>query len=321
MLSTNQKTHYKTTESGIEYYSVEGLQEVKTEMLRLLKIIDKICIDNNIRYWIDGGSLIGVLRHDGFIPWDDDLDISMLKKDYIKLIEALTQYEKDHNDAYLFYKSPQNLHVCNYFASKRIFSRTQGSVLMVPAKVDIRPVNCIKNTSSERQKNLELRDIANILIYKKKYGYTLKIPKGKKEIIDFFDNYNNNYGIEDPYDNVFFAHPYFEYSSKFDLKIQDIYPLIRHKFENIEVSIPNNYDYILSNLYGDYMKLPTLEHRVPVACSVSELVLTDSQYKKYIEVMYNLSGSLVSKNRKILETIKLFGIFPTLKIIIYERIH
>ena len=124
MLSTNQKTHYKTTESGIEYYSVEGLQEVKTEMLRLLKIIDKICIDNNIRYWIDGGSLIGVLRHDGFIPWDDDLDISMLKKDYIKLIEALTQYKKDHNDAYLFYTSPQNLHVCNYFASKRIFSRT-----------------------------------------------------------------------------------------------------------------------------------------------------------------------------------------------------
>lgn len=80
MLSDKQKKHILVNRDGLKYYTVEGLEKVHEEMLRLLLIIDTIAKENNIPYWIDGGSLIGIVRHKGFIPWDDDLDISLLKK-------------------------------------------------------------------------------------------------------------------------------------------------------------------------------------------------------------------------------------------------
>lgn len=87
MLSDKQKKHILVNRDGLKYYTVEGLEKVHEEMLRLLLIIDTIAKENNIPYWIDGGSLIGIVRHKGFIPWDDDLDISLLKKDYLRLIK------------------------------------------------------------------------------------------------------------------------------------------------------------------------------------------------------------------------------------------
>lgn len=291
MLSINQKNHIKVIENGIEYYSVTGLDEVKKEMLRLLSIINAIAVEKGISYWIDGGSLIGVLRHDGFIPWDDDLDISLFKEDYNKLVYELSRYSEENDDAYLFYKAPQTHHTCNYFASKTLYTRTQGSAISVPVKVDIRPLNTISRTQSSLEENLKLRDIANILIYNKSYGYADKIPNGKTEIKRFFEYYNNSYGLTNPrLDNVTFSHPYFEFSSQFDLKYSDIFPLKKHKFENIEVFIPNNYHYIQTVLYGDYMQMPSLEHRAPVACKVYKRSISGFFYKKYIKYIFGYSS-------------------------------
>ena len=116
MLADKQKKHILVNREGLEYYTVKGLEAVHEEMLRLLKIIDNIAKDNDIPYWIDGGSLIGVVRHKGFIPWDDDLDISLLKKDYLKLVKKISEYCEAHNDVSLFYDEPLDEHTCNFFA-------------------------------------------------------------------------------------------------------------------------------------------------------------------------------------------------------------
>ena len=55
--------------------------------LCLLKRLDEVCKKYNLRYWLDGGSLLGAIRHNGFIPWDDDIDVVMPRKDYDKLSE------------------------------------------------------------------------------------------------------------------------------------------------------------------------------------------------------------------------------------------
>ena len=82
-----------TNEELRERYNPEGslLRRQQTRMLEILLEVDRICQKHDIRYWLSSGTLIGALRHDGFIPWDDDLDIEMMREDYLRLMEVLPQ--------------------------------------------------------------------------------------------------------------------------------------------------------------------------------------------------------------------------------------
>ncbi|MDR1880334.1 MAG: LicD family protein [Tannerellaceae bacterium] len=64
------------------------LRQAQFVMLRMLKVIDYICRKHGIQYWLCSGTLLGAVRHKGFIPWDDDLDISMLREDYERFLEV-----------------------------------------------------------------------------------------------------------------------------------------------------------------------------------------------------------------------------------------
>ena len=75
------------------------LKKLQKIELDILIEFDKICKKNNLRYVLVGGTLIGAIRHKGFIPWDDDIDVSMPRKDYNKFIK-IQEKELNHNKYY-----------------------------------------------------------------------------------------------------------------------------------------------------------------------------------------------------------------------------
>ena len=83
-----------------------SLSEIKERSLLVLKFIDKVCKDRGITYYLAAGTLLGAVRHKGFIPWDDDIDIMMPRSDYERLIR-----EFPVNDDFEF----MTLHNCQHF--------------------------------------------------------------------------------------------------------------------------------------------------------------------------------------------------------------
>ena len=79
-------------------YNPEGseLRKAQYRMLEVLKYLDKICTENHLNYWLDGGTLLGAKRHDGFIPWDDDTDVVMPREDLIKLRKYLKNHKNEN---------------------------------------------------------------------------------------------------------------------------------------------------------------------------------------------------------------------------------
>lgn len=82
---------YKIQHALRQKFNPDGspLRNLQLRLLEMLKYIDRVCRENDIHYWISSGTALGAVRHGGFIPWDDDADIEMLKPDYKKLIKVL----------------------------------------------------------------------------------------------------------------------------------------------------------------------------------------------------------------------------------------
>ena len=83
------------------------VRDVQLVLLEMLKDIDALCKKHNIRYWLTGGSALGAVRHKGFIPWDDDADIGMLREDYEKFQRVVHEL----GDAYITqcFENPQRV--------------------------------------------------------------------------------------------------------------------------------------------------------------------------------------------------------------------
>ena len=76
-------------------YEDLGLREAQLLMVDILEDVHKLCEKHNLRYFLDAGTLIGAVRHKGFIPWDDDIDLCMLRTEYKKMIPIAKEYFKN----------------------------------------------------------------------------------------------------------------------------------------------------------------------------------------------------------------------------------
>lgn len=251
---------------------LKGIEIVHSEMLEILKYVDDICQRENIKYFIDAGTCLGALRNKGFIPWDDDIDMSMLKSDYLKFIDAV---HNDNNKLFYFLYDDFKHHTSNYLCKRSKYwlgINTKFGGTIYPIKIDIRPLNVFKNTDEEIKKNELYRATAEYILFNNFEEESIELVKSTIEEFDgienFFTYYNLNYGLENINDDVLIAHTYYSFTKKGCFDKSYIYPLKRVSFENIQTFIPKS-DNLIKFFYGEnYMELPPIAER----CSVADFI-------------------------------------------------
>lgn len=268
----NEKIEGNMGYKKIDNEILKKLHEVEME---ILDEINRICMQNDINYFLMGGSMLGAVRHKGFIPWDDDIDIAMPRKDYNKFIKIcqtelnpkyyLHCYETDRKYYLPFAKIRKNDTIFLEEAVKDV--DTHHGIF-----VDIFPFENAKKADSFFQKiqAILVRTITEVMLYKKKIikrkscrhpfvAIILKIFPGaflmrlQKTLMCLNQNDNADYLVA--------LSGSCEYRRATSLKSVFL-PTKPIQFENRVYQGMNNPDAYLKSVFGDYMKLPPEEERV-----------------------------------------------------------
>lgn len=263
-------------------YSEAELKKIQSIQLTCLKEIAQICERKNVEYFLIGGSALGAIRHNGYIPWDDDIDIAIPRKDYRRFLEIA---ENELSSLY-HVQSPYNDKHCPYYYSK---IRIDNTIFMeycnrnLPIHhgvyVDVFPYDNVPDDDELNKRHFDrcqklirqfafrqipdvsckpqtLREYMNAIVRRCiHYAYRI-IPYSiiLNQLENEFTKYNNTETIGVACLN--FPKRKTEYILK-----RDLYPLVKHRFEDTEFPVPNNCDAYLTNHYGKYMKLPPKELR------------------------------------------------------------
>lgn len=221
-----------------------NLRLIQEAYCGFLKQFDEICEKNNLRYWIDYGTLIGAIRHKGFIPWDDDVDVSMPREDYEKLIKIFQNGNADCPKLELIFENNKK----NKCFAKLKDEKSQNLCM------DIFPYDFYHSNLNSKEECLLSQKIESIRKRKKKFNNIDEIRNNIKELTKNFILENKEINCEKPaiFMGIDFPHSHKNKVFSFD----EIFPLKKIQFENIELFAPNNIENVLTKEFGDYMKIP-----------------------------------------------------------------
>ena len=255
------------------------LRQAQLVMLRMFAIFDHICRKHNLQYWMCSGTLLGAIRHQGFISWDDDLDICMIREDYDKFIKiAQKELPKD-----LFLQTRETDPYYDYLALPCKIRDTKSIIISEGLEhkkynmglfIDIFPADRFHIESNLFKKEQRIKSYFHYLCKGldteldktsiTKQCISLGIPifrflakKYLKKTAQFYIIANKNLDS-----NCYIGHG-FDTPWRRYFKYQDIFPLKEYTFEGHTFLGPQNADAYLSELYGtNYMTPPPIKERI-----------------------------------------------------------
>jgi len=246
-------------------YNKKSTQKIQSVELSIMKQIHDFCVQNNIKYYLAGGSVLGAIRNNGFIPWDDDIDIMMFREDYNKFINLSNKLPKD-----LYFQYPKNEKKCHVMFGKVRLKNTLYEEIYSAGKnypkgifVDIFPIDYVKKVNFIFKIKMNIIFALKKLFLFKSCGSIRK----KYKLLSWF--YNKEFGFR-MVEKLSFSRRKYSYCintlsnykwKKQTRKIDILGDGILHKFEDTQFYIPTNYHEYLKQIFNDYMVLPPIEKR------------------------------------------------------------
>ena len=256
-----------------------NLRKCQLLQLDIAKEIKRLCDENNIKYFLNAGTLLGAIRHDGFIPWDDDLDIGMLREDYEKFLRVakeklnekyfLQTWDTDEKFALPFAKIRLN-------GTKYIEQNSKSVDIHSGIYIDIFPYDNVSDDKIDCKKQKLISKIyIHLLLNKSGYEYISKDSIIKKFVCAFFrlasrflsydflhnglnDCMNRYNGKETERVVAFGGASAFEKEMLLKSWLENTQ---EHKFEDVSFLIPDKWHEYLTHFYGDYMTPPPEDKR------------------------------------------------------------
>ena len=226
-----------------------ALRLVQKANLNLLKCFDAICKEYNIQYWLDFGTLLGAIRHKGFIPWDDDIDIGMMRSDYERFIELFSNGFEKYPELEIVYKNNRR-EMCFI---KLIYKQSEN------VRIDIFPYDKYHSELDKNGKKELSKRIA--MVTKLKWYQQFKKFKTVNDIRSHFNTVTRerileNKSIHTETPAIFMG---IDFPHKWANKVYDwgtLFPLKKVIFEGEEFPAPQNTEKVLESIYGDFMSIP-----------------------------------------------------------------
>ena len=228
------------------------LRKIQLADLKLMEIVDKLCCENDIQYWIDFGNLLGAVRHGGFIPWDDDVDFGMMRDDYEKFINLFKNGFPEYPDLYLNFDN-NGKNKCFV----KILHKDLPNI-----QIDIFPYDYYYKKTDEVEKSkltLLLKKIMNNKLYNFIFLLFLTRPQA---MIKRFKRITKNIILQGNkadkeikptiFCGIDYPHPHHQLAFDYET----IFPLKKIKYEDKEFYAPNSTSKMLTNEFGNYMELP-----------------------------------------------------------------
>ena len=264
-----------------------NLRKMQNTGFVLLREFDKICRDNDINYWLGFGTLLGAIRHGGFIPWDDDVDVCMLRSDFdrLKLVmhdnEDFICYEifglhgpkrcvLNHGFKIRFKNigTPCTLDIFIFDDSRELTTQQVDTINNLKADMGIEAQNVSMNPGKDEQWNVRCRSDSKEFVecelilkaFLDRYFELLKNSSGKRKLIWAIDNLILGWG------------------NKRQIPYEYVFPLVNVKFEGHSFLSPRCPDDYLSIMYGDYLSIPDdmISHK--------HFVISERQQQEYEKI-------------------------------------